>query len=237
MKMLSFFIGTAFTLLVADSFGGPLNALDNSEVAVAENFADAIQDKDVVLGVFEVPDDGRPTVLPSGDILENIPGYSEALLRSGLCLLKTVESLHGDAPAFVFVSQLPVRVEHEPYEPFVALPGSRWILALQKHAADIAMVGGLGEKHEAIDVVEQNTLKLFNGSRGAACLRWPNGKGVEQPCHVVNINSTALDDIKRIRNHRAAQKGTPNKPTGDIDNLQELLKSKFGKAMHQRMVQ
>jgi hypothetical protein len=235
MKMLSLLVGAVLVVLAFDSYGGSLDTFDNSEKAVAVNFADAIQDKDVVLGVFEVPDDASPTVLPSGDYLENIPGYSEALLQNGLCLLKSVESLHGEAPAFVFVSQLPVRVEREPYAPFIALPGSRWILALQKHTNDIAVAGGVDKRHESIDIVRQNMAKLFNGNRGAACLEWPKEKGVEQPRHVVNVNSTVLNDIRRIRNHQAVQKGTRDRPTEDSDNVQDLLESEFGKSMYQRI--
>lgn len=235
MKMLSLLISVLLVALAFDSLGGSLGTYDNSEQVVAENFADAIQDKDVVLGVFEVPDDASPTVLPSGDYLENIPGYSEVLLQNGLCLLKSIEFLHGEAPAFVFVSQLPVRVEREPYAPFIALSGSRWILALQKHTNDIAVAGRVDKGHESIDIVRQNMAKLFNGNRGAACLEWPREKGVEQPRHVVNVNSTVLNDLRRIRNHQAVQKGTRDKPTEDSDNVQELLESEFGRYMYQRI--
>lgn len=235
MKMLSLVVWAVLVVPALNSFGGSLDTFDNPEKAVAENFADAIRVKDVVIGVFEVPDDATPTLLSSGDYLENIPGYSEALLQNSLCLLKSTESLHGEAPAFIFLSQLPVRVERDSYAPFIALPGSRWILALQKHTNDISMIGGIDKRHESVDVVRQNTAKLFNGYRGAACLEWPKEKGVEQPRHVVNVNSTVLNDIRLIRNHQSVQKGTRDKPTEGPDNLQCLLESEFGKSMYQRI--
>lgn len=235
MKMLNMLVGPVLVVLAFKSFGGSLETFDNADNAVAQNFADALQTNDVIFGVFEVPDGKSPTVLPSGDYLENVPGYSEALLQNGLSQLRAVESLHGEVPAFVFVSQLPVRVDREPYAPFIAIPGSRWILALQKHTNDITLAGGVDKRHESVDIVRQNIVKLFNGNRGAACLEWPKNRGVEQPRHVVNVNSTVLDDIRKIRNHQAVPKGTRGKLTEDSDNLQYLLKSQFGKSMYQHI--
>lgn len=219
-----------------DALGGPLSVSSDVE-AVAENFAHALQRVDIVLGVYEVPDGHAPTVLPSGEILENVPGYSETLLRLGLCKLKSVQTLDGESNSFVFVSQFPVRVERQPYAPFIALPGSKWILALQKSTNDVGQMNKAKTGSESVAVIEQNMFRPFNDRLGVACLNWPKDKGVDQPNHVMNVSESAVEDLRQLRNFYDAQKNKNAWSEADMNLVRKSLKSDFGKSVLHKLSQ
>ena len=63
------------------------SSVENIDYAVADSFADAFQQDDIVLGVYEMPIDLRPVVLPSWEYLEYSSEYSETTIRYSLSKL------------------------------------------------------------------------------------------------------------------------------------------------------
>lgn len=223
--------------VATDALGGPLSASSDVEDAVAENFAHALQRVDVVLGVYEVPDGHVPTILPSGEILENVPGYSETMIRLGLCKLQSVQTMDGDSNSLVFVSQFPVRVERQLNVPFLPLPGSKWILALQKCTNDVSQMKKDKPVSASVAVIDQNMVRPFNDGLGAVCLNWPKDKGVDQPNHVMNVSESAVEDLRQLRKFYNAQKSKNAWSETDMNLVRKSLKSDFGKSVLHKLSQ
>lgn len=229
--LLLFLISIIFTI---DGIGSWYNQIEYSQETVAMNFADALPNEDVVIGVFETAGTQAKLILDSGQSIRSIPGFTETLRGKSLVILKTKETLYGEIPPFLFVSTLHSMGER--YFPFIPISGSRWILALQIHKNNIPLKMNVDVGLEPVEIIETNMASVVKGNLGSACLFWREEKGLEQPNYIVNIDSTVIDDLRRIFKHRNENKVINSEPAVKADELQNDLKSNFGKTMYQRMM-
>jgi hypothetical protein len=235
------FLNLIATVFICDTLGGqesdnrPLSQPAAPAIEAAQTFAQALKQADAIMGAYEISDRPLPTVLPSGEILENIPGYSAATIRYSLCQLNLVQPIAGTSNSVAFISQLFCHIEGQPFKPFPAIPGSRWILALQKSAGRVND-GGVVLAENVPNIIRQNLYQSLDNTSRAVCLRWPKAKGIPQPKYLVNVDEAAVEDLKQLRDFYNAQKSRTIWLETDINLVRESLKSDFGKAVLHKLL-
>jgi hypothetical protein len=165
-----------------------------------ETFAKAFRDPNVLIGVFEYSPKSSLTTLSSGEILENLPGYDEAMIWFSLRELRCIKPIKGEfIEPVIFVSALPPPwFEGRPALPgFYPLYGSKWVLALRKTSQEyrIERFGKGIEKYKFFN--DRTVFNLFRGGHGALCLKWPEKK--EAPSYLVKVSQSIVEDFNDIQ--------------------------------------
>lgn len=156
---------------------------------LVENMARALQQEDVLLGVFEVPTDFRPVILSSGEFLENSFDYQTLTIRYNLSKLWTVKEIKGNIPSFIFTSSLYARKTGQKISPFHPMPGSQWILALRHFTNEFSWIQPKEVKELQATIVGKNWFQPYNGQLGIICQNWPRDNVTS------NMNYLTLFDI------------------------------------------
>lgn len=177
------------------------------EKAACSNYVEAIteafNDPNVFIGVLEkpklLPNSVPATILTSGEILEELPGYWEAMMRTGLIQLRCVKSIKGKfAEPVVFVIPPPLmRTLHDTRIPvFIPFSETKWVLALQKTSDEyrIARLGTDIKKYKFFN--DETVFSLFHWGHGALCLKWPE-KQKEPEC-LVKVSEGIVKDLEAI---------------------------------------
>lgn len=144
----------------------------------AKAFAEALQDPNIMIGVFQVAD---LTALESfdGDVLELLRQYETADNRFGLRILKRIKSIKGqfEEPIVFFSPQLPARFWNggPVIPPFVPLRGSRWILAMERTTRE-KRIALFGDRIEECSFINDKTFfKVHHFGYGTLCLKRVTG--------------------------------------------------------------
>lgn len=209
-----------------------------------EIFADAFKDPNVFIGVFERPEQSiksiPATTLSSGEILEELPGYWEAMTRFGLIKLRCVKSTKGKfTEPVVFVIRPPLmrRVAGPPVPPFIPPRESKWVLALKKTSKGYR-IARLGKDIEEYNKFfnDRTVFSLFGCGHGALCLKWPEKE--KEPPYLVQVPESIIDDfeaIQRLIPYTQKEKKAPNEmaaiTTTSKDLKSEVAKSIFAKVL------
>ncbi len=218
------------------------SSIENIDYALADNFADAFQQADIVLGVYEMPIDLRPVVLPSGEYLENSSEYSETTIRYSLSKLWLVSSITTNAPTFIFTSSLHARREGHTISPFHPLPGSKWILALRHFTNEFTWIDAGSANILQSSIIGKNWFQPFNGRLGYICQYWPTnspGRGLDYLKRAevyVNSDETIVADLHRIYNFMDVRKSEKVWTKEDAASAREMIKTDFGKAVLERII-
>jgi len=176
-----------------------------------ETFADAFRDPNILIGVFEWPAEApHRTILSSGEILEDMLGYSEAMNRFDLIKFNCIKTIKGKPPEPVVLVPvlLPPMLEARPRIPsFVPLLGSKWVLALQKTSKEYRIYRFGGEEIEKYRFINDRTIfRVFRYGHGALCLKWADYKKMvpkfpesPEPSHLVKVPEGIVDDFEAIQ--------------------------------------
>ena len=209
-----------------------------------ETFAQAFNDPNVVIGVFESPLKFSPTTLSSGQVLEYLPGFYKALNRFDLRRLRCLRPIKGKfhEPVCLIPMGSPPMVSSRPgIPPVVPLRGSKWVLALKKTSKEYR-VSRYGHKDDIEKYEFINDHTMFTVSRyghGALCLKWPeHRKDFPKPPFVVQVPESIVDDfeaILRVIPHTQKDKIDPN-GLAAINNTSKLLKTDAAKSIFAKVL-
>jgi len=211
-----------------------------------ETFAQAFDDPNILIGVFENPLEFSPTTSPttlsSGEVLEYLPGFYKALHRFDLRRLRCVKPIKGEfhEPVCFIPHGLPPMVSSRPsIPPVVTLRGSKWVLALKKTSKEYR-ISRYGDKDDIEKYKFINDHTMFTVSRyghGALCLKWPEPKKESRqfpkPPFVVQVPESIVDDfeaILRVIPHTRKEKIDPN-GVAAIDKTSKILKTDAAKSI------
>jgi hypothetical protein len=218
------------------------SSIENIDYAVADNFADAFQQADIVVGVYEMPIDLRPVVLPSGEYLENSSEYSETTIRYNLSKLCLVSSITTNAPPYIFTSSLHVRREGHTISPFQPLPGSKWILALRHFTNEFIWIDAESANKLKPSIIAKNWFQPFNGRLGYICQYWPTNLTGGDIAYLksaevyVNPDEAIVEDLHRIYNFMDVRKNEKVWTIEDALSAWEIIKTNFGKTVLERII-
>jgi hypothetical protein len=212
------------------------------EAAPVETFAEAFEDPNVVIGVFERV--SGIASLASGGMLARLPGYGEATTKFALEPLrctKTIKGTFSEAVMFAAGTVVP-KVEGKPEVPTFANPfGSQWVLVLEKttpgnrtsrFGPDVAKYTWLNDR---------TMFRLFWSGYGALCLKWPKEdpkKPEPKPEYLIQVPETIVADFEAIAKAMPSvdkAKTDPNAPTA-IDNVKKTLKTDLAKSIFERVL-
>jgi hypothetical protein len=212
-----------------------------------ETFADAFKDPNIFIGVFELPelsDKFVPTTtLSSGEILEYLPGYGEAMVRLNLIKLRCVKTIKGkfDEPVIFVRRDFPPVVEAAPRIPaFIPPFGSKWVLALQNTSKEYRISQCGGEEIEKYKFINDRTMfRLFRYGHSTLCLKWPDeDKRWTKPEYLVKAPESIIEDfeaIQRVVPYTQKEKIDPNKVAA-IDNIKKALKTNVAKSIFEKVL-
>jgi len=214
-----------------------------------ETFAQAFKDPNILIGVFEDPSKYSPTTLSSGEILERIPGYHKATNRFNLNKLKCIKPIKGQFSEPVVLVPRPflARLGRPRIPAFVALPGSKWILALKKTSKGyrISRFGDEIEKYKFIN--DRTFFMVFRYGHGALCLKWvgdlkkllpKSTLKVKKPSDLIDVTESVIDDFKAIQlvmPHTQKEKKDPNEMAA-ITATSKALKTDVGKSIFAKLL-
>jgi len=211
-------------------------------VGAVETFAQAFTDPNVFIGVFECSPKSSFTTLSSGEILENMPGYFEALNR--FSMLYRVKPIKGKfVEPIIFVCTLPPPLFE--FDRGRRLPGfippfrSKWVLALEKTSKEyrIARFGKDIEKYKFLN--DRTTFDVQWYGYGALCLKWPDeDKGWTKPEYLVEVPEIIVDDfeaIQRVVPYIQKEKIDPNE-LASITETSKALKTDVSKSIFEKVL-
>jgi hypothetical protein len=214
-----------------------------------ETFAQAFKDPNILIGVFEQPTEVSRNTLSSGQILEDIPGYHEAMIRFSLSKLRCIKPIKGQSPEpVVLVTRLmpPVLEARRRIPAFIPLMGSKWVLALKKTSKEyrISRFGGQDvEKYKFIN--DRTMFRVLRYGHGSLCLKWsdyktifPNIPEPKKPSHVVDVTESLVDDfndIQKVIPIIQKEKKDPNEMAA-ITNTSKALKSNVAKSIFEKVL-
>jgi len=222
-------------------------AREATESNYVETFADAFKDPNIFMGVFELPelsDKFVPTTtLSSGEILEYLPEYGEAMGRFDLIKLRCVKPIKGkfDEPVIFVRRDFPPIVEAAPRIPAFMPPfGSKWVLALQKTSKEYRISQCGGEEIEKYKFINDRTMfRVFRYGHGALCLKWPDkDKKWTKPEHLVKVPESIVEDfeaIQRVMPYTQKEKIDPNEIVA-IGNTKKALKTDVAKSIFAKVL-
>jgi hypothetical protein len=208
-----------------------------------ETFAEAFNDPNVLIGVFEMP---KPlttsvstTTLSSGEILEELPGYWEAMTQFGLIKLRCVKSIKGEfTEPMVFLISPPLMLTlYDTRIPaFIPFSGTKWVLALQKTSQEyrITKLGKDIEKYKFFN--DQTVFTLFRWGHGALCLKWPEKE--KEPPYMVKVSESIVGDleaIQRVFPYTQKEKKDPNEMAA-LTNTSKALKTDVAKSIFAKVL-
>lgn len=210
-----------------------------------ETFADAFNDPNILIGVFEWPTRiPHRTRLSTGEILEDMPGYHEATIRFSLTKLHCFKPIKGKPPEpVVLVTTLPPPMLEGTLSipEFIPLLGSKWVLALKKTSKEyrISRFGGEDvEKYKFIN--DRTTFSVFRYGHGALCLKWSDYKKMlpklpepRKPSHLIEVTESIVEDfndIQQIIPIMQKEKINPNE-LASITNTSKALKTDAAKSI------
>ncbi len=222
-------------------------AMAAAESNYIEIFADAFRDPNVFIGVFERPEQSiksiPTTILSSGEILEELPGYWQGMIRFGLIKLRCVKSIKGKfTEPVVFVIRPPLmrRLAGPPVPPFIPPRKSKWVLALKKTSKEyrIARLGkDIKEYNKFLN--DRTVFSLFGCGHGALCLKWPDkDKGWTKPKYLVEVPESIVEDfndIQQIIQIMQKEKINPNE-LASITKTSKALKSDVAKSIFAKVL-
>ncbi|MDH7600303.1 MAG: hypothetical protein QHH07_11825 [Sedimentisphaerales bacterium] len=209
-----------------------------------ETFAEAFKDPNILIGVFERPlelGQVTPTILSSGEILENFPGYLAATRRYSLNKLRCVKALKGEppepvvlVPTFLYIFRS--LYDRPPVPPFIPVHGSKWVLALKKTSKEyrIARFGDDVEEYKFLN--DRTVFSLFRCGHGALCLKWP--EEIEQFEDMVKVPEGIVDDfeaIQRVVTYTQKEKIEPNELDA-INKTSKMLKTDVAKSIFAKVL-
>lgn len=215
-----------------------------------ETFADALKDPNILIGVFEWPARiPHRTRLSTGKILEDMPGYQEAMIRFSLTKLHCVKAMKGKPPELVVLvtTLMPPMLETRRSIPaFIPLMGSRWVLALKKTSKEYRISRFGGEDVEKYKFINDRTMfRVFRYGHGALCLKWSDYKKMfpklpepKKPSHVVKVTESIIDDFKAIQlviPYTQKEKKDPNEMAA-ITNTSKALKTDVAKSIFAKVL-
>ena len=218
-----------------------LEAARNSDYI--DTFAEAFNDPNVFIGVFErskvVPNVIPVTTLSSGEILEELPEYLQAMKYFHLPhQFKCVKSIKGEfTEPMVFVFDPPyIMMERRKLPTFVPLPETKWILALKKTTHEY--------RAERIKSVEdykffndETVFSLFHWGHGALCLQWPEKE--MEPQNMVKVSEDFIPDLQAIEKAmpHVQKKQRESSDTAAIEKTKNALKTNKAKAIFDELLQ
>lgn len=220
-------LAAASPLMAKENIDQRRRALMTAEFAEArksnpiETFADAIEDPNVVIGVFE-SDWPRPSRLISA------PGR----IRNVLLGFKPVELIKGQLKEeWIWVPR--PSVARPPVPMLIAPRGSKWILALRKTTPEYRIVR-FGEEIEEYEFLNDDTLFILHRlGHGALCLEWP--EDIEQPDWVVKVSEDIIDDFKVIQELTTELKESRLDPSDAVD-MTKLLETEHAKSIFAEII-
>lgn len=220
------------------------DAREAAESNYIETFADAFKDPNVFIGVFEQPE--RPTksvpttTLSSGKILENIPGYWQAMTRfyrlHQLSYVKSIKGKFTEPVVFVIGPPIMSQLAGPPVPPFIPPRESKWVLALKKTSKDyrIARLGKDVEKYKFLN--DRTMFSLFRYGHGALCLKWPEKK--KEPRYLVKVPESIVEDLEAIQHVMPSvqkKKMDPNDVVA-ITKTSKALKTDVAKSIFKKVL-
>jgi len=178
--------------------------LDWAKSDYVETFTDAFKDPNVLIGIFERPEPKSitTTVLSSGEILEQLPGYWEGMDRCGPMLrcVRPIKGTFSEPVVFVVCPPLVRRLTGPLPQPFIPVFGSRWVLALKKTSQQYR-IERFGKDIQDFQFLNDRTVFiLFRGGHGALCLKWPTeDKRWARPENLVEVPDSIVADFEAIQ--------------------------------------
>lgn len=213
-------------------------------VGAVETFAQAFTDPNVFIGVFECSPKSSFTTLSSGEILENMPGYLEALNR--FSMLYRVKPIKGKfVEPIIFVCTLPPPLfefdRGRRLPGFIPPFGSKWVLALEKTSKEyrIARFGKDIEKYKFLN--DRTMLEVLWYGYGALCLKWPEKDKkfpFPEPPYLVKVPESIVDDFKAIQRvvpYTQKERMDPNEMAA-ITNTSKALKTDVAKSIFAKVL-
>ncbi len=220
-----------------------------AESNYVETFAQAFKDPNILIGVFEQPTEVSRNTLSSGQILEDLPGYLEAMIRFSLSKLRCIKPIKGQSPEPVVLvtGLMPPVIEARPRIPaFTPLMGSKWVLALKKTSKEyrISRFGGQDiEKYKFIN--DRTMFRVLRYGHGALCLKWsdyktmfPNIPEPNKPSHLVEVTESIVEDFNNIQQIipiMQKEKINPNE-LASITNTSKALKTNVAKSIFEKVL-
>jgi len=208
-----------------------------------ETFADAFKDPNIIIGVFEHCPPLSRTILSSGEVLEDFPGYKKAMIRFSLIQLRCVKLIKGNPPEpVILITRLgPPMIEAAPrIPPFLPLVGGKWILALQKTSKEYRIYRYDNKEIENYKFINDNTMfRVFRYGYGALYLRWADHKNVPklkklpEPSFITKVPEDIVDDfeaIERVMPLIRKEKKDPNEKDS-INKTSKALKNDLAKSI------
>jgi hypothetical protein len=219
--------------------------LEWAESNYVETFADAFKDPNVFIGVFERPEPSTKSVtvttLSSGEILEELPEYWQAMARCGPMLrcVKSIKGKFAEPVVFVICPPLMRRLAGPLPLPFIPFFGSRWVLALKKTSKEYR-IERFGKDIEEYKFFNDRTVfSLFRGGHGALCLKWPDeDKRWTKPEYLVKVPDSIVDDlevIQRAMPYVLKEKNDPNEIAA-LTNTSKALKTDVAKSIFAKVL-
>jgi hypothetical protein len=204
-----------------------------------DTFTDAFKDPNILIGVFEYPNNPSETNLSSGKSILSQTGYGEASNRYNLRVLHLVRSIKGSfsEPVVVVVGVgLTPMFEGRPLIPMLSPgPGSKWILALKKtsQASRLERFGKDIEKYPFLN--DRTIFILFRFGYGSLCLKWPEGKQESQG--LKKVPDSMIDDLEAIVKVMPSIKKEKKdaNDTASINKASAALKNDLAKSIFERV--
>ena len=220
-----------------------LDAARNSDST--DTFAAAFNDPNVLIGVFErpkyVPNVLTSTMLSSGKILEELPGYWEAMTQFEFIIkLRHVESIKGEFTepvVFVVSPPLILTLKENNIPIFAPVNQTKWILALKKTTSEYR-VARLGKEAEKYAFLNDNTVfSLFHWGYGALCLQWPEKE--MKPENMVQVSEDIIPDLQATGKAmpHVQKKQRESSDTAAIEKTKNALKTNKAKAIFDELLQ
>jgi hypothetical protein len=214
-----------------------------------ETFAHAFKDPNILIGVFELQTGVSRTTLSTGKVLEDLPGYHEAMIRFSLSKLKCIQPIKGTPhePVVLVTALMPPVIEARPRIPaFVPLMGSKWILALKKTSKEFRISRFGGQDVEKYTFINDRTMfRVLRYGHGTLCLKFsdfkkifPNRPEPKKPAHVVQVTEDLVGDFKAIQivvPYTQKEKKDPNEITA-IENTSKALKTDAAKSIFAKVL-
>jgi hypothetical protein len=241
MKTYLFFLATLLATAFAARVGAQSpNNVNQSQVDenIARKFASAVSNGDVMIGVFELPEAGKPPVaLKSGVVPEALPGYSEAIIAHNLIKMNLVTAIKGNFDNVIFVKRInPTLSRLNGYVPPQIIPysGTTWIVIVRKatgSAKGSAKEWVAGATAQGKGFLNENTLFEFaEEAYGALCLEWSDQ--FDKPADLKMASREVVSDLKTIvQAVNPSRKESPEQLKTDQGKAAAALSSPYGKAI------
>jgi hypothetical protein len=214
-----------------------------------DTFADAFNDPNIVIGVFE-------DVLTLG-IYERLTPDERKTLTQGLMVasnfnlspLYLIKSIKGKfANSIIFIKRQGTFDEHAPRVNIA--PGSKWIFALRKTTKDYR-IERWGNEMEKYEFLNDDTVFIeFRYGYGALCLKWPKQEEsifsatpssfnilFKEPEDLVKVPESMVEDLETIQKVMPTLKKEikDSNDTAEIAKTSQALKNDLAKSIYSKI--